>query len=427
MPDKRPNASVVVVADDLTGANATGARFARRGLRTLTVRGTENLAAHAATADVLVVDTGSRHVPAEEAARLVTAALTATDAARLVVKRTDTTLRGNVGAETEAALTWLRERHEHVRGIMVPAFPDAGRATVGGLQLVDGVPLSQTDVARDPRGPVTESRVTNLVRSQADLSVREVTLDTVIAGREALRDALDSDADVTVVDAVSRTDLRMIALAAAELADRTHWLSIDPGPFGPELASALGLSQSAAGGAPLLVAAGSATSVTRAQLGAVERMLGGRFVTLDVADLSVGRATSAALDLLEEVAADGIVGLRTLDGDQEPQSLSPEQAQAIPTAIGEIVAAVLEHATAIGGLYVTGGDVTLGVLDALGCHGMAVDEEVLPLAVAGRLAGGVHDGLPVVTKGGLIGDETAAVACLDDLRVRVTQHQKSVG
>lgn len=69
----------------------------------------------------------------------------------------------------------------------------------------------------------------------------------------------------------------------------------------------------------------------------------------------------------------------------------------------------------------------LGVLDALGCHGMAVDEEVLRLAVAGRLAGGVREGLPVVAKGGLIGDETAAVACLDDLRARVTQHQRSVG
>ena len=421
MPGPNTTGTVLVVADDLTGANATGARFARRGLRTLTVRGTEDLAAHAATVDVLVVDIGSRHLPAAEAAGLVAAALTATHGARLVVKRTDTTLRGNVGAETQAALGWLRERHDNVRGIMVPAFPGAGRATVGGLQLVDGVPLSQTDVARDPRGPVTQSRVSDLLRSQTDLSVREVMLDTVIAGGQALRDALDNDADVTIVDAVSRTDLRTIALAAAQLADRTHWLSIDPGPFGPELASALGLSQSAASGAPLLVAAGSATSATRVQLQAVERVLGGRFITLDVTELSVDAATTKVLRLLKEVAADGIVGVRTLDGEKEPQALSSAQAQAIPVAIGHIVAAVLEGADAIGGLYVTGGDVTLGVLDALGCHGMTVDEEVLPLAVAGRLAGGAHDGLPVVTKGGLIGDENAAVACLDDLRARATQ------
>jgi hypothetical protein len=50
----------------------------------------------------------------------------------------------------------------------------------------------------------------------------------------------------------------------------------------------------------------------------------------------------------------------------------------------------------VGGLYVTGGDVTVRVMAALGAHGIELEEEVLPLAVAGRLQGGPHSGLPGV-------------------------------
>lgn len=415
---------VLVVADDLTGANATGASFARHGLRTLTVRGARDLSEHGGDVDVLVVDTDSRHLSAGEATERVRAVLDAAPAADLVVKRTDTTLRGNVGAESEAVLTWLRERDDSVRAVMVPAFPEAGRTTVGGLHLVDGVPLSLTEVARDPRAPVDHSRVTDLLRLQTDLAVAEVTLDTVIAGAETLSAALDSAADIVVVDAVDRSNLHDIAVAAAALAPPVRWCCIDPGPFGPELADALGLTGAGSSSAPLLVASGSATDATRAQLDAAERVLDARFVLLDPLGLPVDETVARIVDLAsahEDRRA--VVGLRTVDADSEVVSLSAHEAAAVPAAIGRVVVAVLER-TDIGGLYLTGGDVTLGVLDALDCHGIAVDQEVLPLAVAGRLAGGRHHGLPVVTKGGLIGGPTAAVTCLDELRSRATRARR---
>lgn len=411
--------AVLVVADDLTGANATGAGFVRRGLRTLTVRGVRAGATPTADVDVLVVDTDSRHATPSDAAERVRSVLSSAPAAELVVKRVDTTLRGNVGAEAEAVISWLRAHHDGARGLMVPAFPAAGRTTVGGLQLVDGVPLSRTEAARDPRSPVDRSRVRDLLTQQSDLTVTEVTLDTVIAGGGELRFALDNDADVTVVDAVDRGNLRDVARAAAQLSATTRWCSIDPGPFGPELAAALGLVGSGAASAPLLIASGSATAATRAQLEAVERSFGARLITLDVLDIDVDTVVGELLARIDDSPANGIVGIRTVDADTGATSLSATEAEAVPAAIGRIVAAVLDRSR-IGGVYLTGGDVTLGVLDALGCHGITIDDEVIPLAVAGRLAGGTCDGLPVVTKGGLIGGPSAAVECLDELRSRVT-------
>ncbi|MFD1047703.1 four-carbon acid sugar kinase family protein [Kibdelosporangium lantanae] len=53
---------VLVIGDDLTGSNATGALFARFGMHTMTVRGGMPVP----DIDALVVNLGNRHVPAEE-------------------------------------------------------------------------------------------------------------------------------------------------------------------------------------------------------------------------------------------------------------------------------------------------------------------------------------------------------------------------
>ena len=89
-------ATVLVVADDLTGANATGARFARVGLPTLSVPGMADVERFAGDAAVVVCNTDSRHVSADEAMRRVTRAVEDAGDVALVVKRTDTTLRGIV-------------------------------------------------------------------------------------------------------------------------------------------------------------------------------------------------------------------------------------------------------------------------------------------------------------------------------------------
>lgn len=59
---------------------------------------------------------------------------------------------------------------------------------------------------------------------------------------------------------------------------------------------------------------------------------------------------------------------------------------------------------------------------ALGADGFAIETEVLPLAIAGHLVGGPHDGLLFATKGGLIGGPDAARDCLEHLRAACTRH-----
>ena len=410
---------MLVVGDDMTGANATGALFAGRGMRTVSVAEPANLARFAGEFDVLVVDIASRHLPAEEAARRVREAVAAAAASgvELVVKRVDTTLRGNVGAELDAALEQRRRRPAPgtVRAIMVPAFPAAGRTTVGGIQLVDGIALTETDAARDPLDPVRSSRVASIVAAQTDRSIAEVPLDLVLAGGRELLAALRSSTDLVICDAQTTAHLRAIAAAAARVAeaDGVEWLSVDPGPFGAELAEHLRLGPAAAAPAPVLVVSGSLTWQTREQLLQLERQ-GVRFVDVDAGRLDVGGVLGRLRELLAAAPAPAAVGVRAVAADGNDQ-VSAEAARRIPEALGEIVRLCLADRP-VGGLYVTGGDVTVRVMAALGAEGIELEEEVLPLAVAGRLRGGPHGGLPFTTKGGLIGGPLAAVACVEHTR-----------
>jgi uncharacterized protein YgbK (DUF1537 family) len=410
---------VLVVGDDMTGANATGALFAGRGMRTVSVAEPAHLARFAGEFDVLVVDIASRHLPAEEAARRVREAVAAASACgvELVVKRVDTTLRGNVGAELDAALEQRRRRSAQgtVRAIMVPAFPAAGRTTVGGIQLVDGIALTETDAARDPLDPVRSSRVASIVAAQTDRSIAEVPLDLVLAGGRELLAALRGSADVVICDAQTTGHLRAIAAAAARVAeaDGLEWLSVDPGPFGAELAERMRLGQPGAA-PPVLVVSGSLTRPTWEQLLELERRQGVRFVDVDAGRLDVGGALGRLQELLAAAPALDAVGIRAVPTEGNDQ-VSAEAARRVPEALGEIVRLCLADRP-VGGLYVTGGDVTVQVMAALGAEGIELEEEVLPLAVAGRLRGGPYGGLPFTTKGGLIGGPLAAVACVEHTR-----------
>jgi uncharacterized protein YgbK (DUF1537 family) len=406
-------AQVLVVADDLTGSNATGALFARRGLRAVTVSDVGHARRHAAAADVVVVNTQTRHADGAAARAAVTAAIDALPGARLVVKRVDTTLRGNVGAELEAALTAVRKRRPQTRALFVPAFPAAGRTTVGGIHLVDGIPVAETEAARDPFGPVTTSRVATLLAAQTRLRTAEVALDVVQAGPDALARAFAAaaDADIVICDAVTAAHLNAVAGAAAAAG---YWLSADSGPFGAALAGALGI-----GGTPepVVVIAGSVTERTRAQLAETEQVLGARYVDVAPADLDPAALHGRLAALLDDDVT--IAGIRMLS-----RPVDAALATEIPRVFGEATRRILDSHR-VGGVYATGGDVSAALVGALGAEGFAVETEVQPLAVAGRLVGGPHEGLPFAAKGGLIGDARAAVDCVEHLRLVTVREGKT--
>jgi uncharacterized protein YgbK (DUF1537 family) len=171
---------LVAIADDLTGALEAAAKFAAWGVR------------------VEWVDTESRHLAEREAGAAVERAAGAF-AVGLIYKKTDSTLRGNIAAELRALARFGPVAY-------VPAYPALGRTVVNGELLVDGVPLVQTEFARDALNPVRCGNVRELVAGVANVRVFDGATDEdieraareilagdsfrVIAGRAAIAEAL---------------------------------------------------------------------------------------------------------------------------------------------------------------------------------------------------------------------------------------------
>src|SRR5215210_5135759 len=148
---------IAIIADDLTGAADAGVQLVHAGYRTAVFFGESEVLAD--DLDAVSFDTDSRTMPAGFAAKRVLEAAHTAREARIVYKKLDSTLRGNVAAELAAALGGARRKSV----VVAPAFPAAGRTTVGGTQRVHGVPIDETEVANDPHTPVTEAHVPSLL------------------------------------------------------------------------------------------------------------------------------------------------------------------------------------------------------------------------------------------------------------------------
>ena len=434
------------VADDLTGATTTGVLLARSKARTAVffneeaaekTEGIDEL-------DAILISSNSRPLPANEAYDKVKSATIALKrmGVEYFSKRIDTTLRGGVGVEIDAMLDQMKEG---TVAVVVPAMPQSRRILVGGYSVIDGVALINTPVAQDVRTPVKENYIPRLLEGQTRRKVGLVTLDKVLAGEEVIEEALEEQrkagCEVIVVDGITLEDVENIAKACISL--RWDVVAVDPGPFTSKLAFYRELisaeepnipPQADEAGKTVMIAAGSATPVTKKQMEilcqdprhvrvSVEPLplIEGGDVALD----EVFKAVNKAAELLEsdnqprailfETALHGEL-LNLDEEDKKHGYAGGMSANRINAGLGTIISQVLEQVgrERIAGLYTTGGDTMVNVCYQLGVECIEVMDYVIPQTDVGRLVG-KYDGLPVVGKGGLTGNNNTACDIVERL------------
>ena len=231
-----------VIADDLTSATDGAAPFLARGYVPVVLRRPSSPTQEA----IIAVDTGSR------------AAATGVEAAAATARGVAALAHAPILYKTALSASGRR------RLIVAPAFPEAGRITVGGQQRVHGVPVHESAYGRDPVHPARTSSVPDLLTA-LDLPIRLLPSDASAGDVDAVRDA-----PVTVLDADSQ-----------EALDRTVALVPDPQDVlwvgSPGLARALAARMpSCPGPIPepvrarrVLIVAGSANPATHAQCDAL--------------------------------------------------------------------------------------------------------------------------------------------------------------
>ena len=161
---------VLVLADDVTGALDAGVKFSDAGLKTK-VSLLPKIEETDTGASVLVLCVPTRHETPETAYRQVRA-LSARAAEKhigCIFKKTDSALRGNVGAELAAVLDGSGE-HEL---FFIPALPAMNRVTINGIHYINGVPVHESVFGDDPFEPVTESYIPALLEKQMNEQAME--------------------------------------------------------------------------------------------------------------------------------------------------------------------------------------------------------------------------------------------------------------
>lgn len=167
-------------------------------------------------ADSVYLLTNSRSIPEREAIALMLSIRADASAAaeRLgeqiqFVLRGDSTLRGHVFPETDVFVD------EKSVILFVPAFPDGGRTTEGGVHYVrlgsERLPAHLTEFADDPVFPFFTSVLLDYVREKSGRHAIGLSLDDVRAGAVEQALVLATAGSVVVPDAVTNDDVRLIA------------------------------------------------------------------------------------------------------------------------------------------------------------------------------------------------------------------------
>lgn len=175
--------SLLIIADDFTGALDTGVQFAADGAATRVVTDRNYDFKHMDPAvQVLVIDAETRHLKKEEAYGIVGGITERAGEAGVpyIYKKTDSAMRGNVGSELAAVLRSSGEK----KLSFFPAFPRIRRFTRNGILYIDGCPAEKSVFGKDPFEPVITSDVCQLIRQQSGMKVSAYSLNNFTKAEE---------------------------------------------------------------------------------------------------------------------------------------------------------------------------------------------------------------------------------------------------
>lgn len=406
-----------VLADDLTGAFDTGVQYRNWGLSVEVMIGNFKDAS-GLTCDVVVVDTESRLLDKEEAYWRVyhsTEGLIRLGVER-VYKKVDSTLRGNIGAELDAAMDASKAGF----AFFAPAYPTYGRTTIAGKQLVDNSPVEKTEYV-DEIGAKT-SDIATIIGTQSKRQVGlvgqevvESSVDSIKARVQALK---KEGAEVAVFDVLTEKHLIDIARSIGD----TKLLAGSAG-FASEVPLGLGLRNPK----PVLSICGSTRRLSRVQVSNLHDRLGFREVGIRINSLIDGEEAVKAE--VRHCVGEAVEALRA--GVDVSLTSSPKEGSAeefivyaqkhgineveaklfIEEAMGKITSAILGE-TEVLGLLLTGGATGLMVCQKLGADRASIVEEIepgIPLLM-------LNTGLPTVTKAGGFGVEDSLVQATQRMR-----------
>lgn len=416
--------TVGIIADDLTGANDTALQFMLNNADTNILLNTEQEPAKSDNQQAWAIATESRNVSPELAFEKVK------NAVQFLVdkinpdyfyKKIDSTVRGNISVEVISMLQVLGWD----AALIMPAFPQENRITVGGYHLLKGIPIEHTEMARDPHSPISESHLPTLLSNQLGENLKtlvgSIELKTILDGAgpilQKMNKLIEEGVKIIVADSVSSTDLEQIVLAMQK--SNYKILPVGNAAAGKVLSNvwfpkqdnteklALKLPK-----LPKFIVSGSATQITSVQIDKFEQSADFEGNSL-VIELDMETVLSGVKEELVERIINNLTGtnvvlihtsrlLNNFDGfsdDTMNSDLSKSGlAGAVTDFLAELTKQVLAKTKAV--LITLGGETSYKCCNAIKASQLKLLDEVLP-AIA--LSKNATSDQWIVTKSGNLG------------------------
>lgn len=409
---------IAVIGDDLTGCMDTGVSLDKKGICTKVFFGHDLNKADFDTR-AIVLDLETRNALPDYAYKRAenAAALVFEKGYSIRYLKTDSTLRGRIASQIKALL----DSGQFEQALFAPALPFGKRTTSDGIHYIDGIPVSDTDIGKDPFSPVRSSFLPDLFDD--DLAAAVLKLDDIRSGSvtaaKAMVDMKAKGVNVICADSASDRDLRILAKSLSLLDHRV--LACGSAGFFDAILNDLDDQEKICikmSDIPVLILSGSPAKASREQIRSASQK-GIRSIRVNIGDavdeilLAAAGHLKKRQDLIIDAAGEGKDEIVQAYAGRVDQM--EKDASLIKEMLAGIVCGVLKKDVRFY-LMIFGGDTARAVLGKLGAEQMLITGQIQPLVPFGMIrASGIKD-QTVITKAGGFGSQDIILETIKFLR-----------
>lgn len=422
-----------ILADDFTGANDVGVALASSGIATHVLLSSENK--QSSVIDTGVICTDSRDLDKQDAKSALQKVAQNYHLAQrqpLLIKKVDSTLRGNIGSEIDALLS-----SGYSLAIVAIAAPSARRKTVNGLCYVNDIPLAETEFASDPKSPIHSSRIAEIIQSQTTRVTVEYLSHEVnnVLQRQSFDHFYETGSEIIVCDTETHDDLYQLYQAATQLKIPTVFVTTG------ELTHAIVEQQATAdlplktSKQPVLAMIGSMSEMTLTQSQYLVDEQVAEVIDLELdnllsdnSGLYINKQSADAISRLKSGANCVVRSCKNPELRYELKNLATQYgltqmqlAEHVRECLAELTSQIVRSAHEhIGGLILCGGDVAMATAKRLNATRYQIKGTVAGCVPWGQLES-QYTPFPTFTKAGGFGDPTTFSQVIQQLHKEVRQ------
>lgn len=407
-----------IIADDFTGANDTGIQFMDEGVDPIVlVRPREALDDRYINTPVLIIDTESRHLEPDKAYETIveTVKLFERSRAGSILKKIDSTLRGNIGSEIDALMDSLNYQYSFV----ISAAPENGRVVRDGICYIHNTELHESEFGKDPFAPVDISFIPEIISRQSKRRVGLVTYKDINNSEghlcNAIKRQLEAGHEILVFDTLQLTDIEKIVKTAHGLKEKILFVGssglgkVVNGNKHHKVDSFFNIAQK-----PLFII-GSLTKLSSAQ---AERLIQAddsiEIIEVETdkilkSDSSDEMLKTQDIDKAHRKGKCIVLKTRQEENYKESVSVLNNTGKKVSKTLGEITKRAVTD-LGVRTLFVTGGETAFNIVKSLNIDSLQLKTEILPgIPLCVTYMAGSEEPLHIITKAGGFGDEQTLV------------------